>query len=96
MISSPLSGWLLDHYNWRAMFIVQGLLPLLFAPVWAWCVEDRPEQAEGVSGKPGLVPAGTARPAAQPLEGRRRFLRDRNIQLSSLSMSRSPAALTAC
>ena len=43
--SSPLSGWLLDHYNWRMMFIVEGLFPVLFAAIWWWAVEDRPSAA---------------------------------------------------
>jgi MFS family permease len=43
--SSPLSGWLLDHYNWRVMFIVEGLFPVLFAAMWWWAVEDRPSAA---------------------------------------------------
>jgi MFS family permease len=43
--SSPLSGWLLDHYDWRMMFLVQGLFPVVFAVMWWWAVEDRPSQA---------------------------------------------------
>jgi MFS family permease len=46
ILSSPLSGYLIDHYNWRVMFIVQGILPLFFAAVWWWAVEDRPEDAK--------------------------------------------------
>src|SRR6266481_2810678 len=49
VLSNPLSGWLLDHYNWRAMFIVQGLLPILFAAVWWRAVEDQPSEAAWVS-----------------------------------------------
>ncbi len=45
IVSSPLSGWLLDHYDWRMMFIVQGLFPIVFALMWWWAVEDRPSEA---------------------------------------------------
>jgi sugar phosphate permease len=45
ILSSPLSGWLLDRYDWRMMFIVQGLFPIVFAAIWWWAVEDYPEQA---------------------------------------------------
>lgn len=45
ILSSPFSGYLIDYYNWRVMFIVQGTLPLIFAGIWWWAVEDRPEQA---------------------------------------------------
>ncbi|WP_031498255.1 MFS transporter, partial [Bryobacter aggregatus] len=51
ILSSPLSGYLIDHYNWRVMFIVQGILPLFFAAVWWWAVEDRPEQAKWATEK---------------------------------------------
>ncbi len=86
VLSSPLSGWLLDHYDWRAMFIVQGLLPLVFAPVWLWAVEDRPSEAGWLSARermdiesrlPKVSPAGATSGAAS----RWHFLRDRNIQL---------------
>lgn len=46
IISSPLSGWLLDHYDWRTMFIVQGLFPVFYAAMWLWAVEDKPSQAK--------------------------------------------------
>ena len=49
VVSGPLSGWLLDQYNWRIMFIVQGILPIAFAAVWWWAVEDRPGQATWLS-----------------------------------------------
>lgn len=42
LISGPLSGWLLDRYDWRIMFIVQGVLPLFYAAIWWWVVEDYP------------------------------------------------------
>jgi len=42
LVAGPLSGWLLDRYDWRMMFIVQGVLPLFYAAIWWWAVEDHP------------------------------------------------------
>ncbi len=68
VISSPLSGWLLDRYDWRMMFIVQGVLPLFYAAIWWWAVADHP---------PGAPPPETRQ--SQPLEWS--FLRDRRVWL---------------
>lgn len=48
LVSNPISGWLLDHYNWRVMFVTEGLLPVVFAPLWWWAVEDSPVEAPWV------------------------------------------------
>jgi len=46
VISSPFSGWVLDHWNWRSMLIAEGSLPFLWLIVWLLVVQDHPEQAE--------------------------------------------------
>lgn len=86
IVSSPLSGWILDHYDWRIMFIVQGLLPIAFAAVWWWAVEDSPSQAAWLSqaeradveARLSLSRSTGAYP--QP-EGRWGFLSNRSIQI---------------
>lgn len=47
--SAPLSGWLLGAYGWQQMMILEGLLPLLWLPVWWFCVRDHPREAEWIS-----------------------------------------------
>ena len=81
VVSSPFSGWLIDRYNWRMMFIVQGLFPILFAGMWWWAVEDQPSQANWLkdrdavpSQKDALGPDSSAAPGMG-------FLRDRNVLL---------------
>lgn len=48
-ISSPLSGWLLQRWNWRVMLIVEGVFPLLWLLVWVACIQDYPRQASWLS-----------------------------------------------
>jgi MFS family permease len=77
-ISSPLSGWLIDHYGWRAMFIVQGMLPIVFAALWWWAVADRPSEASWASIDDKKVE--TAKRALPVAEGERwAFLRNRDV-----------------
>jgi sugar phosphate permease len=81
VLSSPLSGWILDHYNWRMMFIVQGIFPLLFAAIWWWAVEDHPEEAKWAKHeKSAWVPKNNKGPAV-PAGSRWSFLRYRSVWL---------------
>jgi sugar phosphate permease len=45
IVSSPFSGWVLDHWNWRSMLIAEGLLPFLWLIIWLIFIEDHPSQA---------------------------------------------------
>ena len=49
VISSPLSGWLLAHWNWRVLLIVEGALPFLWLLVWLASIDDYPRSASWVS-----------------------------------------------
>jgi sugar phosphate permease len=44
VISSPISGWVLDHWNWRSMLIAEGSLPFLWLIVWLVVIQDHPAQ----------------------------------------------------
>jgi sugar phosphate permease len=44
IISSPVSGWILDHWNWRVMMIAEGALPIAWLTVWLLFIEDSPSQ----------------------------------------------------
>jgi sugar phosphate permease len=46
VISSPFSGWVLDHWNWRSMLIAEGALPFLWLIVWLLVIWDDPGQAQ--------------------------------------------------
>jgi MFS family permease len=76
--SSPLSGWLLDRYDWRVMFIVEGLLPIVFAAVWWWAVEDRPSLAKWTT-DPDVPPFPAESGASSGKFPGLAFLADRNV-----------------
>ena len=45
ILSSPFSGWMLDHWGWRVMLIAEGALPLVWLAVWLAFVQDHPAEA---------------------------------------------------
>lgn len=49
VISSPLSGWLLTHWNWRVLLIVEGALPFLWLIIWLVTIDDYPRNASWIS-----------------------------------------------
>lgn len=50
-VVSPLSGLILSqsHDNWRLLFVVEGIPPLIWAVVWALFLDDLPAQASWIS-----------------------------------------------
>jgi MFS family permease len=49
VISSPLSGWLLTHWNWRVLLIVEGALPFVWLLIWLTSIDDFPRDAKWIS-----------------------------------------------
>ena len=49
VVSSPLSGWILGHWNWRVLLIAEGSLPFVWLAVWLGFVNDHPHQARWIS-----------------------------------------------
>ena len=49
VISSPVSGWILGRWGWRAMLISEGALPFVWLIIWLMFIEDRPHQANWIS-----------------------------------------------
>jgi MFS family permease len=45
VVSSPLSGWILGHWDWRVLLIAEGVLPFVWLPVWSVTIDDRPTTA---------------------------------------------------
>jgi sugar phosphate permease len=46
ILSSPFSGWMLDHWGWRTMLIAEGALPLLWLAIWLALIQDHPAEAQ--------------------------------------------------
>jgi sugar phosphate permease len=42
---SIVSGYLVQAYGWRAMFVIEGLPACLWAIGWWYLVQDRPAEA---------------------------------------------------
>jgi MFS family permease len=49
ILSSPISGWILDHWNWRVMMIAEGALPIAWLAVWLIVIQDRPAEVKWLS-----------------------------------------------
>jgi sugar phosphate permease len=49
IFSSPLSGLLLDHWNWRVMLIASGVVPFVWLVLWVLFVDDSPRTARWIS-----------------------------------------------
>ncbi|HET9178802.1 MAG TPA: MFS transporter [Terriglobia bacterium] len=51
VLSSPVSGWILGRWGWRAMLISEGALPFLWLIIWLMFIEDHPHHAKWISGE---------------------------------------------
>ena len=49
IITSPLSGWIVENAGWRWLFIIEGLFPFIVAPLWWWLIDDHPSEASWIS-----------------------------------------------
>jgi len=48
IIASPISGWILTWADWRTLFILEGIPPLIWALVWWFTVDDSPDRAKWI------------------------------------------------
>lgn len=49
VLSSPLSGWILGHWNWRVLLVAEGLFPFAWLLVWLAKIHDHPRRARWIS-----------------------------------------------
>ena len=49
IITGPLSGWIVEAYGWREVFIIEGLLAFVLIAIWLPLISDRPSQAKWIS-----------------------------------------------
>lgn len=77
VISSPVSGWILNRWGWRFMIVLEGALPFLWLLVWNWYIADHPREARWISGEEREYLESTLHRESAELEGLRQesFLR---------------------
>src|SRR6516165_1321787 len=68
VLSSPLSGWILGHWNWRILLISEGALPFLWLVVWWYFISDHPHQARWISAEERDYLESTLRREASELQ----------------------------
>ena len=49
IITPLISGWILTWGDWRTLFILEGILPLIWAVVWWLFIDDSPDTAKWIS-----------------------------------------------
>jgi sugar phosphate permease len=47
--SGPIAGYILRLGEWRSLFIIEGVFPLVWVIVWLWGVADSPAKAKWLS-----------------------------------------------
>lgn len=46
MVSGPIAGTVLSMGDWRTLFIIEGLFPIVWVFVWLWGVAESPQTAK--------------------------------------------------
>ncbi len=49
VLSSPISGWILGRWGWRAMLIAEGAVPWLWLVLWMWIIADSPSKSKWIA-----------------------------------------------
>ena len=69
ILSSPFSGWMLDHWGWRVMLVAEGALPLVWLAMWLALIQDHPAEANWLPDKDRDAVVQTLRAESEKLEG---------------------------
>ncbi|HET8922292.1 MAG TPA: MFS transporter [Candidatus Acidoferrum sp.] len=69
IVSSPFSGWVLDHWSWRVMLVAEGALPFLWLAIWLAFIQDHPGEASWLPADERASLVETLRREASELEG---------------------------
>jgi MFS family permease len=49
LVTGPLSGWIIQNFGWRNVFVIEGIISVLLILVWWPLVEESPAQAKWIS-----------------------------------------------
>jgi MFS family permease len=69
VLSSPFSGWMMDHWGWRAMMVSEGALPFVWLAVWLIFIKDHPSDARWLPAAERDTLVATLRRESDELEG---------------------------
>lgn len=47
--SAPITGKLLELYDWKTMLVLEGMIPFIWLPIWWFCIRDHPREAKWIS-----------------------------------------------
>ena len=72
IVSSPISGWMLDHWSWRVMLVAEGSLPFLWLAIWLIFIQDHPRDAHWLPEEERVPLVETLRQESSALEASER------------------------
>jgi MFS family permease len=49
LITNPVSGWIVAKFDWRWLFIIEGVVSLMLICIWFPLISDHPEEAKWIS-----------------------------------------------
>jgi len=49
VITNPVSGWIVSHYDWHWLFILEGVISLALIFIWVPLIADSPQSAKWLS-----------------------------------------------
>jgi len=85
MVTGPISGWILTHYDWRMLFLLEGAPAVVWAIVWWFVVDDSPADAKWITPAERDYLETTIRAEKKAIKAEtpsvRQVLRNRNVVL---------------
>ena len=49
VVTGPVSGWIIQTYNWRSLFYLEGVISLALLFIWMPLISDNPSEAKWIS-----------------------------------------------
>ncbi len=49
LVTNPISGWIIQNYGWRNVFIIEGIVSVLLILIWWPLIDERPQDAKWIS-----------------------------------------------
>lgn len=49
LLTNPLSGWIIQNYGWRNVFVIEGVVSVMLILLWWPLIDERPRDAKWIS-----------------------------------------------